>query len=97
MSELKPCPFCGGDAGIEMAANDISYYVFCSKCSSCTDYFDAQADAIAVWNTRHPDPIIVELLNKLDSEHFKASLGHGKGMYYKTCPTCALIRRAKGE
>ena len=46
MSELKTCPFCGGDA--EKYRHDYYelYYVRCMKCCARTDE--------EVWNTRTP-------------------------------------------
>ena len=40
MTELKPCPFCGGKANVNMkiiSKNDFSIYVSCSKCRARTD------------------------------------------------------------
>jgi Lar family restriction alleviation protein len=52
MSELKPCPFCGGKADIDAptgSRND--RLVYCKTCfaSICGD---ATPDAIAAWNRR---------------------------------------------
>lgn len=60
MSEtLKRCPFCGsGDVSVSTGYHgDISMdlpgrYVECEACASCSDLFDADADAIAAWNRR---------------------------------------------
>ena len=57
--ELKPCPFCGGEARlfIGMVAFD-DYEVQCAKCGfsgpnfGASDEPDARDDAINHWNTR---------------------------------------------
>ena len=59
--ELKPCPFCGGEARlfIGMVAFD-DYEVQCAKCGfsgpnfGASDEPDARDDAINHWNTRAP-------------------------------------------
>ena len=65
MAELKSCPFCGGEAFIEvipphkhiiatfMADYDGGAFVECMKCS-CAISADNEQDAINKWNTRAP-------------------------------------------
>ena len=68
MSELKPCPFCGGEA--RLADNTASRqngvaWVFCRMrgCPGSGDEQDTAAEAIVAWNTRQPDPaVLVEAL-----------------------------------
>ena len=68
MSELKPCPFCGGNAVVVSAP--ISG-VWCIQCKSCTatigrktktisticgkEYFDTREAAEIAWNRRADD------------------------------------------
>lgn len=65
MPELKPCPFCGGEAEYQQFVNPQNYYaVKCTTCDCGTDgyrlcNFDAtpkenKSRNVAVWNTR-PD------------------------------------------
>lgn len=58
MSELLPCPFCGGEAYIigytgTRECRRINYYtVRCRKCMCETWENDTEAEAIEAWNTR---------------------------------------------
>lgn len=48
MSELKPCPFCGGEA-----INDKdSHPIYCGACYSQMPYGICENDMIKLWNTR---------------------------------------------
>lgn len=53
--ELKPCPFCGGEAKIERYDSSLTY-VKCanSKCpvDPCTMSCRSREQAIKIWNTR---------------------------------------------
>lgn len=53
MTELKPCPFCGGCDGdpTAYASNQNGWYVYC-KCGARVGYFKTAEFAIAAWNTR---------------------------------------------
>lgn len=48
--ELKPCPFCGGEA-MERKSNKL-YYVFCKNCSVKTVDSITKDAAIEAWNGR---------------------------------------------
>lgn len=49
--ELKPCPFCGGEA--EMRLYDCEYFAQCIECFSSTaaDH-QTEEDAASAWNRR---------------------------------------------
>jgi len=50
MSELKPCPFCGGEAeyGLTFAGEE----VYCKKCHAAMPRISTKEQAIEAWNTR---------------------------------------------
>lgn len=56
MTDLQPCPFCGGKPTIEEGANDLPWVVGCRN-SDClvlcdVDGADTNREAVAAWNTR---------------------------------------------
>lgn len=60
--ELKPCPFCGGEAELNKSfTNNWSAYVMCSDCSARTALFVQSIDwcandeAVKAWNRRVSD------------------------------------------
>lgn len=55
--ELKPCPFCGGEAYAD--TDRFFYFIYCLdfKCHEKHGHskFSNYLDAITAWNTRHDD------------------------------------------
>ena len=49
-TKLKPCPFCGGEAYIDVY--DDKLYARCQGCESMTALYDDNQEAIDAWNTR---------------------------------------------
>lgn len=59
MSELKPCPFCGGKAQ-RMAWHDDNpfgkpYFIECKKCECMTTLYETLNQAKEAWNRRATD------------------------------------------
>lgn len=56
--ELKPCPFCGGEA--EITKNEMRVWVHCTKCYSDTNLYQTQKEAVDAWNLRPIDDYSVK-------------------------------------
>ncbi len=53
--ELKPCPFCGGPAEVEVPTSAGSWFLAgCQRCSANTEG-NSRARAIKTWNRRVSD------------------------------------------
>jgi Lar family restriction alleviation protein len=55
MSELKPCPFCGGEMFTENVwqnADGVYWQVQCPYCGAMTDWDYGMDRAIKAWNRR---------------------------------------------
>ena len=56
MSELLPCPFCGGEAETchvtQLWEPRNSYWAKCKNCHISGTHHNTEAEAIAAWNTR---------------------------------------------
>lgn len=58
MADLKPCPFCGGDAVLWRAGSGRAAWIACmGECSVLVSReYENDDAAIAAWNRRAPDP-----------------------------------------
>ena len=66
MSELKKCPFCGGEAKL---VGDKYHWVFCEGCQGGSHAFETVEEAIKAWNTRKPVDDVVEALKERKVEN----------------------------
>ena len=70
MAELKPCPFCGGEAEVVKVHSGVAmfpYTVVCKsdECSASVGVFkETRGKAIEAWNTRKPMEAVVAELEK---------------------------------
>lgn len=61
--ELKPCPFCGGEAKLTDLTQAPESWVECKECGARTRFFSNSEEApVSAWNTR---PIEDELRKEL--------------------------------
>lgn len=69
MSDLKPCPFCGGKAEVyettDSCGRNVSYMVECEKCEAGSGYYDGDRQlAIDAWNKRNYFSAVFEDIDK---------------------------------
>lgn len=73
MTDMKPCPFCGGKATL-LYVGDSTWQVICDKCGSCSDYYNEEwepdnqpegKEAIKAWNTRQVESELNEEIKRL--------------------------------
>ena len=98
MSDLEPCPFCGGEA-ILRGHQAPEFWIACNGmgCKASTEGFGGMGRAIAAWNTRAtcndslqvPDPR-AEVIAVLE-EAIKYSLGQCSN---EECDQCRKGRQA---
>jgi Lar family restriction alleviation protein len=66
MEELKPCPFCGGEASVSTGRNGADEklkYIECLDCAGMADMFYTETEAVVAWNTRMNPLDILRKLN----------------------------------
>lgn len=95
MGNLMKCPFCGGEARIDINVALGGYRVACKsklKCGAMFEWYDTEKEAVEAWNTRKPMEAVVAELEKekaIHTEHFRISLYKDypeiKQMYEKVC------------
>lgn len=84
MDNLKPCPFCGGEASKRLFYKG-KYRIHCNVCEAHSgDVCDTEAEAANTWNTRaeRTCKVIMEQHNdygyqtQVDDYSFSLSCGH---------------------
>ena len=93
MTNLKPCPFCGGEAAMKtryigygsigLGEHD-EYRVVCKECRSSSDEYRSIAEAAAAWNRRaepENEPLTLDELREMDAEPL---FGHRSGKHNNT-------------
>lgn len=68
MTELKPCPFCGGEAVLDRLipiTRPLQYFVYCKSCAVESAGYPNRQLAIKAWNTRQPQGIDWQPIGKL--------------------------------
>jgi Lar family restriction alleviation protein len=58
MTNLKPCPFCGGEAGVVANRPFPDAYVQCGECDAEGPVSASEAAAVNAWNRRVVDPAL---------------------------------------
>ena len=76
MSELKRCPFCGGEARLAdepIGKGKYLYSVLCENdCVVQGTYFTTAETAIEAWNNRKPLERVIERLEEVDNRQYVA-------------------------
>lgn len=90
--ELRPCPFCGGEAAIYEPLATSFWFVRCSDgdtCSTCGPDRETRSAAIEAWNTRAERTCRYEPTNRCT--HVCTSCGREVEtlhLGYNYCPNC---------
>ena len=105
--ELKPCPFCGGEAETFNPFDNIAgtWCVICCECACASGFEQTETEATEAWNTRaertcEVDNVISWGLTTTEPYYeFELSCGHTATGYDEQppnfCPNCGsqLIRK----
>ena len=100
MADLRPCPFCGGEARVRVSDSISIMRIECTECHMATTTFIAdsigESEAAETWNTRHVETC--QITNKGEPEYnvvtrdYEFSCGHtiAWGHTYEPnyCPNC---------
>ena len=99
MTDLKPCPFCGGKVELHYAINYngiTEYYISCRSC--CYMNFESSIEkAVSKWNHRHYPPEIEKAVERMKPKKvipekvYFAPKNRGAYFIRFLCPTCRGI------
>ena len=82
MTELLPCPFCGGEAEITYVCGE--YAVMCKSCKGSSDFNTNTSKSISRWNTR----VYPKEVQKAIERDKPRNPVRPKGYSNIECPTC---------
>ena len=91
MSDLKPCPFCGGEARLTYSTdNHRKPYVTCDtpRCPGCNTYqwhYNTESEAIEAWNHRAERTVKPK---KGAYDLIRCDCGMPVSSNYDYCPKC---------
>ncbi|MBQ6969820.1 MAG: Lar family restriction alleviation protein [Synergistaceae bacterium] len=95
--ELKPCPFCGGEAILAQQEYSLGYHflVCCSQCGFEQHVYTSQAEAVADWNKRVDDYLQLKPCPFCGRNVELISSHEGLGVrdIYVRCASCGEQRR----
>lgn len=87
--DLKPCPFCGGEAEIERYGTPRDSTIYSCRWCGCWLETGEERDHGARWNTRAPDPASEQMAEALKSvKHWAVSRCPCKNEQPDPCPLC---------
>lgn len=106
MSELKPCPFCGGNAKMfsakaNAAGTRFVYWVECNgsmcKCSPKTENYYTKEEAAKAWNKRASDWIpCSERMPEKDTSVLISAQGHRVSAFYDAVKGVFMLTETEG-